>query len=73
MAEKGAAMPDTTNLRPLWLAWLLLTATLIGVAAGVLSWLAGMTAPAAVLSGGGAFAGATLLLINLQHFMTSRS
>jgi len=65
-------MPDTPNLRPLWLAWILLTATLIGVAAGVLSWLAGAAAPAGILAGGAAFAGTTVLLINLEHFLAPR-
>ena len=47
---------------------ILLVAALVGVVAGVLSHAAGNNVPAAVLTAGGAFAGATCLLLAIAHY-----
>lgn len=62
-------MRQQTDLRPLWLAYILLVATFVAVAAGLLSWLGGLNPATAVLAGGGAFSATTLLFIALQQFL----
>ncbi|GAA4605447.1 fatty acid desaturase [Actinoplanes octamycinicus] len=63
-----APAPD---LRPLWLTVILLAASGVALVAGVLSYLGGMTVPAAVLAGGGAFSATTFLLIAIRQFLSA--
>jgi hypothetical protein len=69
-----ASAPTTDpNSRAIWLALILLTAVIVGAAAGWLAHAGGANPPAAVLTGGGAFAGATLLCLALaQHLRDDR-
>jgi hypothetical protein len=64
---------DSPDLRPLWLAYILLAATLVGITAGLLSWLGGMEPPTAILAGGGAFSAAALLMLSLQRFLAPQT
>jgi hypothetical protein len=57
------------NTRALWLAIMLLAASILGTSGGLLSWLGGMNTPNAILAGAGAFAGTLLLGIAVAHFM----
>jgi uncharacterized membrane protein len=45
----------------------ILASALIGMAGGVLSWLAGVSVPAALLTGGAAFGGAILLMMTIAR------
>jgi hypothetical protein len=63
-------LTDAT-VRGLWLAITALSATLIGIAAGVLSWLGGLNPPTAILTGGGAFGGTVLLALAVLRFAGS--
>ncbi|MGW4944212.1 hypothetical protein ACWEOZ_21800 [Actinoplanes sp. NPDC004185] len=47
---------------------MLLTAGIIGGVAGLLSHAAGNNIPAAILTGGGAFAGTVALLLAIAHY-----
>ncbi|MFI7600870.1 hypothetical protein [Actinoplanes sp. NPDC049681] len=60
-----------SDAKPLWLALILLTASGIAVAAGLLSWLGGLNPPTAILTAGGAFSAATFLLLALQQYLAS--
>jgi predicted branched-subunit amino acid permease len=60
-----------TAPRSVWIALILLAAVPIGTAAGWLAHAGGATAPASILTGGGAFAGAVLLFIAVHQFSTS--
>jgi hypothetical protein len=61
-----APLPSAT--RPLWLGLILLTAAVIASAAGLLAYAGGANIPTAILMGGGAYAGATGLLLAVAHF-----
>ena len=50
----------------LWVAICILLALFIGVAAGILAWLAGQDPPAAILTGGGAFGGSLALALMIK-------
>jgi hypothetical protein len=63
---------DTTNIRTIWLALALLTATLVGAATGLLSWAGGMNPPMATVAGAGAFCTTTLLILTAIGFVTDR-
>lgn len=56
--------------RALWMSIFLLGAVMIGVAAGLLSWLGGMSAPNAILSAGGTFGAALALVCVVFNFLT---
>lgn len=58
-----------TKHRGLQVAVLLLAAFVLGVCAGVLSWLGGMPVAAAVLAGFGAFGGVVLFILAILRFM----
>ena len=60
--------PPASTTRPLWLALFLLTATLTGGCAGLLSYASGTNLPTAILTGGSAFAGTLILLLAVAHF-----
>ncbi|MFG2010784.1 hypothetical protein [Micromonospora sp. NPDC048868] len=47
---------------------MLLTASLVGCIAGLLAFAAGSNVPAAILTGGSAFAGTVALLLAIAHF-----
>ena len=57
------------NIRAIWLGIILLAATMIGSAGGLLSWLGGMNVANAILSGAGTFSGAIILILALFHFL----
>ena len=69
-----ASPPDSSvgSERALWLAIALLSAVLVGAAAGLLTWTGGANPANAVLAGGGAFGAATLLLLTVIQFATTR-
>ncbi|WP_203829820.1 hypothetical protein [Actinoplanes palleronii] len=50
------------------MAFMLITATVVGVLAGLLAHAAGKNIPEAILSGGGAFAGTAGLLVAMAHY-----
>ena len=58
------------NFRAIWLAIFLLAAAMLGGICGLLSWLGGMNPANAVLSGGGAFGSAIVLILSLFYFAT---
>ncbi|MFF0256924.1 hypothetical protein ACFYPW_31065 [Micromonospora zamorensis] len=60
-------MTDPT-VRGLWLAIATLTAGIVAGTAGLLAWAGGMNAPTAILTGGGAFASALLLILTAVRF-----
>ena len=67
----ASQLPDAPHyIRALWLAITVLAAGMVGVTAGVLSWLGGMNSPNAILAGGGAFAGTVILGLTVIHFLT---
>jgi hypothetical protein len=51
---------------------MLLVAGIVSGAAGVLSHAAGSNIPAAILTGGGAFAGAVVVLLAIVHYASSK-
>jgi hypothetical protein len=55
--------------RGLQVAVVLLAAFVLGLCAGVLSWLGGTSVPAAVLVGCGSFGGIVILILAILHFM----
>jgi hypothetical protein len=67
---EGSTLSNPT-VRGLWLAISVLTAVLVGFAGGLLAWASGLNPPAAVLSGGGSFAGTVLLLLTVLRFAAS--
>jgi hypothetical protein len=67
-----APAASSTSSRAVWLALILLTAALVATAAGFLAHAGGANIPSAILTGGGAFAGAVALLLALAHFGSSR-
>ncbi|GHJ11254.1 hypothetical protein TPA0907_56210 [Micromonospora humidisoli] len=54
--------------RWMWLLLMLLFAGIIGGVAGLLSYASDDNIPAAILTGGGAFAGALALLLAIAHY-----
>jgi hypothetical protein len=61
--------PSTpTAPRSIWIALVLLAAAIVAVAAGLLAFASGAQLPTALLTGGGAFAGTTAILIALLNF-----
>ncbi len=62
--ESGTAPVD----RVLHITIIVLTAILLGGAAGLLSWADGASIPRALLTAGGSFAGATALMLGLAHY-----
>jgi len=60
--------PTSAVPRWIWLLLILLGACIIGVTAGLLSYAAGNNIPEAILTGGGAFAGAVGLLLAMAHY-----
>lgn len=63
--ESSRSIPDRDGLLSERAALILIAGLVIGVAAGVLAYFAGSKLAAAVLTGGGAFAGAIVLLNSL--------
>lgn len=63
-------MHERVELRTLWLAVILLTATMIGVVGGILAWLGGMNPPMAVIAGAGAFVTGVMLALRIWDFTT---
>jgi hypothetical protein len=46
---------------------------MVGVAAGVVTWISNHNPYAGILAGGGSFGGTVLLLLAMAAFMTARS
>ncbi|MEU4383567.1 hypothetical protein [Micromonospora echinofusca] len=59
--------PDPS--RAIWTAIILLAATPVGSATGLLSAAGGMSVPLAIIAGGGAFGGTVALLLALAQFL----
>lgn len=57
--------------RALWLTCALIFSIIVGVAGGVLAFLAGDNAARAIISGGATFGGTTALLIVILNFLAS--
>lgn len=62
---------NSSIVRSLWLAIIMLTAMLVGVAGGLLAWIGGLNPPTAILTGGGAFGGTVLLVLTILRFQTA--
>lgn len=72
-ASPNPSLPTRPEM-PRWAAVLLilLAAGIVGGVAGLLSHAAGNNIPAAILSGGAAFAGAVGLLLAIAHYAGAR-
>jgi hypothetical protein len=57
--------------RTIWLAVMVQASVYLGTAAGILSWLAGATVPAALAVAGGAFSGALGLFLAIAGFLAA--
>jgi ABC-type transport system involved in multi-copper enzyme maturation permease subunit len=57
--------------RWVWVLFIVLIAVIISGLAGLLSFAAGNNVPAAILTGGGAFAGTVALLLAIAHFASA--
>lgn len=73
MATERSSVDDQASRAPgapraVWIAIILLTATIIGIAGGFLTHSSGLGVPGSVLAGGGAFSTATLLLLAIAHY-----
>jgi hypothetical protein len=67
--SEPSAPPDRPGVpRSVWVLLMLLTAGIIGGISGLLSRAAGDNIPAAILTGGGAFAGTVGLLLAIAHY-----
>jgi len=66
--EEGLPELDT-SLRGLWLAVFALTALVVGLIAGVLTWAAGAGVLAAIFAGAGGFVGTIVLLLAAAEFV----
>ncbi|MEV6347617.1 hypothetical protein [Actinoplanes sp. NPDC051851] len=64
--------PRTAMNRWMPIGFMLLTATGVSGVAGMLAHAAGNNVPAAILTGGGAFAGAAGLLLAIAHYARDR-
>lgn len=68
----GISQPPVSPLsrtpRSVWIALILIAAALIGGGAGLLAWAGGANVPMAILTGGGAFGGAIVLLLTLCRY-----
>ncbi|MEV7230928.1 hypothetical protein AB0M79_28505 [Polymorphospora sp. NPDC051019] len=60
------------HIRALWLALAALTATLLGTAAGIISWIGSRDVGSGLLVGGAAFSGGLLLIITSINFVVDR-
>lgn len=63
-------IPPAPTSRAVWIALIVLAATIIGATAGLLAHASGSVIPAAILVGGGAFFSATLFLLQLLAYAT---
>ena len=71
-ASLTPAVPPPQTPRSVWIALVLIVATLVGAGAGLLAHAGGANIPTAVLTGGGAFAGTILLLLALLNYALGR-
>jgi uncharacterized membrane protein len=62
-----------TSTRALWLAVIIIVSLLVGVAAGVVTWISNRNPYTGILAGGGSFGGTALLLLAMAAFLTSGS
>ena len=62
--------PPTGTPRAVWILVFTLTAVIVGGTAGLLAHASGTPAPAAILTGGTAFAGTLGLLLAVAHYAT---
>jgi hypothetical protein len=68
----GTPKPDPIGrLRILQVLVIVLTAVIVGGAAGLLSWADDADIPHAILTAGGGFAGTTALLLGMAHYARS--
>jgi len=71
--RSGSPAPSSSPNAPrwIWVLMMLLAACIISGIAGLLSHAAGNNVPAAILTGGGAFAGTVGLLLAIAHYASS--
>ncbi|WP_433306436.1 hypothetical protein ACQP2F_20790 [Actinoplanes sp. CA-030573] len=63
-----ASQQAASSVRSIWVAVMVLAATIIACAAGFLAYLSGANPPASILAGGGAFGSSTLLFLAIAHY-----
>ncbi|AGL18774.1 hypothetical protein [Actinoplanes sp. N902-109] len=61
-------MPRPRPPAPIRLRWILLTALLLGIGAGLLAVVGDVNVPTAILTGAGTFSGSVLLLLEMIAF-----
>jgi hypothetical protein len=71
-AAPSPATPSGTS-RAVWVALVLIVAVMVGTAAGLLAYAGGQKVPMSILTGGGSFGGAVLLMLALIHFCWGKS
>jgi hypothetical protein len=67
----GAVAPESDpagKIRVLHVLVIVLSAVIVGGAAGLLSWAGDASVPHAILTAGGGFAGTTALLLGIAHY-----
>jgi hypothetical protein len=62
--------PTVPTSRAVWIAIVLLAATIVAAVAGLLTYAGGAKVPTAILAAGGAFVGATTFLLTLLIYAT---
>ncbi len=67
----SATPGQSASNRAVWAALILLFAAIVAGIAALLSYASGLSVPAAVLTGGGAFAGTALLVLAFAHYLSS--
>ncbi|MFB9201453.1 hypothetical protein ACFFV7_09645 [Nonomuraea spiralis] len=58
------------NTRGMWLAIIVVAGVVVAVVAGGLAWIGGVQTALAILTGGAAFSGFTLLALTVATFLT---
>ena len=59
------------STRALWLAVIIILSLLIGVGAGVVTWISNRNPFAGILAGGASFGGTAILLLAMAAFLTA--
>ncbi|TKK90438.1 hypothetical protein FDA94_05415 [Herbidospora galbida] len=67
------AVRTQNHTRLLWLAIILLTAVILGTAAGILAWMGGLPIALAILTGGSTFAGVIVVCLAVAAYLSQPS
>lgn len=70
MSRDPKAPHEDLQFRSLWLALMIITSLIVGMAAGMLSWAGGDNAFTAVRTGGASIGGSMLVLLAIFCFAT---